>query len=117
MGSNFDKRNYTQRIAALTQRAKKSDRYIRDLDIGESCYLLSLIGLIQSYRMKLVTQDELYHGQKNLETQLEKYYQHSEISDMHIRINNRCSEVMTEAEKHGCPICKKLVRIFDGREK
>ena len=35
----------------------------------------------------------------------------------HAVIRNRCSEVMTEAEKHGCPICKKLVRIFDGREK
>lgn len=29
---------------------------------------------------------------------------------------NRYSHILTEAEKNGCPICKKIVRILDGRE-
>lgn len=33
----------------------------------------------------------------------------------HAGIRNRYSEILTEAEKEGCPICKKLVRAFDGR--
>ena len=101
----------------LTDRAKKNSDYINDLDIGESCYLLSLITLIRSFRMKLITSDELFHKQKELERQLEKYYQWGEIFDRHTRIQNRCSPILTQAEKQGCPICKKLVRIFDGREK
>ena len=100
----------------LTDRAKKGGNYIDDLDIGESCYLLSLITLIGSFRMKLITSEELFHKQKELERQLEKYYQWGEIFDRHVQIRNGYSEVLTEAEKGRCPICKKLVRIFDGRD-
>lgn len=115
--SNFDKRNYSERISMLTERAKKLEPYIYDLDIGESCYLLSLVSAIELFRMKCIESDELYKKQKDLENMLLKYYQHREIDDIHIRIANRYSPVMTEAEKNGCPICQKLVRIFDGREK
>lgn len=100
----------------LTKRAKSGNAYIHDLDIGESCYLLSLITQIQAYRTKQLTADKLFHKQKELEKQLQNYYQQQEINDLHIHIRNLYSEVLTEAEKSGCPICKKLVRIFDGRE-
>lgn len=111
----MDVRKYETRIKTLTDRAKKNSDYIDDLDIGESCYLLSLITQIRSYRMKLITSDELFHKQKKLEHQLQKYYQWGEIFDRHTQIQNNYSHVLTEAEKHGCPICRKLVRIFDGR--
>ena len=122
----------------LTERAKKLEPYIYDLDIGESCYLLALVSAIELFRMKCIESDELYKKQKDLENMLLKYYQHREIDDIqqkdlenmllkyyqhreiddiHIRIANRYSPVMTDAEKTGCPICQKLVRIFDGREK
>lgn len=111
----MDARKYEQKINLLTDRAKKSNDYIDDLDIGESCYLLSLITQIRSFRMKLITSDELFHKQKELTRQLEKYYQWGEIFDRHISIQNRCSPILTEADKEGCPICKKLVRVFDER--
>ena len=112
----MDVRKYKARIKMLTDRAKKGGNYIDDLDIGESCYLLSLITLIGSFRMKLITSEELFHKQKKLERQLEKYYQWGEIFDRHVQIRNGYSNVLTEAEKHGCPVCRKIVRIFDGRD-
>ena len=108
---------HSERIAMLTQRAKKNDCSFRDLEIGETCYLLSLIVQIRSFRMGLITQDELFHSQKELEKQLEKYYQHTEIFDKHINIRNHYSYVLTEAVKSGCPVCRKLVGVFDGLEK
>lgn len=116
IGGFFDVRDYQQRIEMLTQRAKQSDRYSDDLDIGESCYLLALIHTIQCYRIGGMTAEELVSCHRHLKMQLERYYQHQEMFDKHIGIKNRYSHVLTEAEKHGCPICKKLVRIFDGRE-
>lgn len=107
---------HSDRIKMLTERAKSGMDYIYDLDIGESCYLLSLISEIRAFRTGNMTSDELYHSQKTLEAQLEKYYQLCAIFEQHVHICNRYSEVLTEAEKHGCPVCKKLVRIFDGRE-
>lgn len=106
----------SERIRNLTDRAKQRDKYTADLEIGESCYILALESAINSYRLKLIDKNKLLDIQKDLKMQLEKYYQHTEIFDRHIHIRNQYSEVLTEAEKCGCPICKKLVRIFDGRE-
>lgn len=113
--SNFEKRKYVGRITQLTERAKQGSTQTDDLDIGESCYLLSLIGAVKLFRMKCMSSDELYHEQKRLEAELLKYYQHRELFDLHISIRNSYSHVLTEAEKSGCEVCRKLVRIFDGR--
>lgn len=109
-------KDYKNRITMLTDRAKQNSRYTKDLDIGESCYLLSLINLIQSFRMKLITREELVSLQSDLKANLEKYYQHQEMFDMHITIRNRYSEVLTEAHNSGCEVCRRLVKIFDGRQ-
>jgi hypothetical protein len=115
MGNNFINRNYAEKIEILTSRAKDGSTHTADLDIGESCYLLSLIGAVKLFRMKCMSSDELYHEQKRLEAELLKYYQHRELFDLHISIRNRYSPVLTEAEKSGCNVCQRLVRIFDGR--
>lgn len=107
---------HSERIKELNDRAKRCERVINDLNIGESCYLLSLIRAITDYYNEVITKEQLGKEQRILQQQLEQYYQFSEIFEYHIQINNRFSHVMTEAEKDGCPICKKLVRIFDGRE-
>ena len=106
---------HSERITMLTERAKSGSSYINDLDIGESCYLLSLLSAVRLFRLRSMTSDELFHEQKRLEQQLLRYYQHRELFDHHVRIGNRYSEVLTDAEKHGCPICRKLIRILDGR--
>lgn len=107
---------HSERIEMLTERAKHLNDYTDDLDIGESAYLLGLIGVITEYRSGFIPKDKLAYHQKTLLQKLESYYQHCEIFDLHIQIRNKYSPVMTEAEKHGCQICKRLVKIFDGRE-
>lgn len=116
MGQFFDARDYRQKINELTQRAKQCDTRITDLTIGESSYLLALVYAVKLYRIGCMTTDELVHCQRDLQGQLECSYQHRELFDQAAIIRNRYSEVLTEAEKHGCPICQRLVRIFDGRE-
>lgn len=115
MGNNFINRNYAEKIEILTSRAKDGSTHTADLDIGESCYLLSLLSAVKLFRMKCMSSDELYHEQKRLEAELMKYYQHRELFDLHTAIRNRYSDTLTEAEKNGCQICGKLVRIFEGR--
>lgn len=109
---------HSERLKMLTQRAKSKENnlYTNDLDIGESCYLWGLHYAVASYRSGFIDREKLAYTQKNLESQLLQYYQQCAMFDRHMEINNRYSPVMTEAQKHGCPICKKIVRIFDGRE-
>jgi hypothetical protein len=115
MNNVFDIRNYEQRISELTDRAKSGNEYEDDCDLGEQFYLELLSLFVEKYEQQIISRDDLIRKQKALRQRLEKYYQWGEIFDRHTRIQNRCSPLLTEAEKHGCPVCKKLVRIFDGR--
>lgn len=108
--------NYTKRIEELTQRAKEKYPKSNYLEIGESCYVEILAAWIEKYRLGIVTAAELSEKRKELEKKLGSYYRHCELYDRAAEIRNRYSEVLTEAEKGGCPICKKLVKIFDGRD-
>jgi hypothetical protein len=113
---SFDKNKYTQRIQELTARAKEGNGYTMDCDIGETAYLEVLLLYIKEWKSNKVGKDTLIKKQKELENKLLSYYQHREMFDSHIQINNKYSHILTEAEKNGCLICKKLVRVFDGRE-
>ena len=109
-------KNYSERIKELTERAKAENEYTLDCDMGESAYLFTLVIMIKAYKSGNMSKKELIEKKKILVDKLSDHYQHREIYDMHIDIRNRYSNVLTEAVKSGCPICKKLVRIFDGRE-
>ena len=112
----FDKNKYFQRVIELTARAKEGNGYTMDCDIGETAYLETLLVYIKEWQNKQTDKETLIRKQKALEQKLLNYYQHCEMFDRHIQINNRYSHIMTAAEKSGCPICKKIVRIFDGRK-
>ncbi len=109
-------KDYLNRFDELTNRAKQRTPYLRDCDIGERCYVELLHLYIYQFRTNQLTAEQLKQMQKELKDLLSVYYQHCEIFEQATQIRNRYSPVLTEAEKHGCPICKKIVRIFDGRE-
>lgn len=113
---SFDKSKYSNRIMELTARAKEGNDYTLDCDIGEAAYLETLLLYIKEWQNKQTDKETLIRKQKELEQKLLNYYQHCEMFDRHIQINNRYSHILTEAEKSGCPICKKIVKILDGRE-
>lgn len=112
----FDIRKYNGRIKELTERAKAGNEYQDDADIGEQAYLELLMFFVEKWEQHIISRDELIRKQKALRMKLEKYYQWGEIFDRHVSIQNCYSNVLTEAEKTGCPVCRKLVRIFDSRE-
>lgn len=116
MGDNFNYNKYKDKIKNLTERAKRNDAYKDDIDIGELFYIEMLKKYIMEFRSGSIDTSALESKQKTLETALLKYYQWGEVFDYHVEIRNRYSNVMTMAEKCGCPICKKLVKIIDGRE-
>mgnify|MGYP006923362541 CR=1 FL=1 len=113
----MDVNSYTDRISNLTERAKEPNPYVRDTNIGERAYILALSAQIRAFREKHISRDDLTKVQAELKNELLKYYQQREMFDRHININNRYSPLLTQAEKTGCPVCRKIVRIFDGRER
>lgn len=104
------------RIEMLNTRAKNGERRIKDLKIGESCYLISLLNLLNLFHNGSLTREELRREQLELKKQLENYYVIEKVHNHSVMIRNKYSPVLTEAEKGDCEICQKLVKIFDGRQ-
>ncbi len=116
MSGNFSRQHYERRIHELTERAKAGSDKTDDTDIGEEAYLTALSVYVRQYRENRLSREELILHQKKLSMKLERYYQHTELFDRHVGIRNSYSHVLIEAEKDGCSVCRKLVRIFDGRD-
>lgn len=108
---------YRSEIDKLIERAKQKNPKADGLFLGEKFFVELLRFYIRQYRTNQITADELKRQKKLLEQDLINYWDLEKIFRQHCEIRNKQSQWFIKAEKEGCPICKKLVRIFDGREK
>ena len=107
---------YRFKINELIERAKLKDPKSDGLNLGEKFFIELLHFYIEQYRINQITADELKAKKKLLERDLKNYWDLQRIFKQDCEIRNHQSQWFIKAEKEGCPICKKLVRIFDGRD-
>ena len=108
---------YREHLDELTERAKLAEPNAKGLNLGERHFVELLHFYIGRYRVRELTAEELTKKKKELEDLMVDYWDMARIFRNDAQIRNSMGQTLTEAEKNGCPICKKLVRIFDGREK
>lgn len=108
---------YREYLDELTERAKLAEPNAKGLNLGERHFVELLHFYISRYRVRELTAEELTKKKKELENLMVDYWDMARIFREDTQIRNSMSQTLTEAEKSGCPICRKLVRIFDGREK
>lgn len=108
---------YREHLDELTERAKLAEPNAKGLNLGERHFVELLHFYIGRYRVRELTAEELTKKKKELENLMVDYWDMARIFRNDAQIRNSMGQTLTEAEKNGCPICKKLVRIFDGREK
>lgn len=108
---------YREYLDELTERAKLAEPNAKGLNLGERHFVELLHFYIGRYRVRELTAEELTKKKKELEDLMVDYWDMARIFRNDAQIRNSMGQTLTEAEKNGCPICKKLVRIFDGREK
>lgn len=89
---------------------------ISNLSQSEALFFLQMVNLFTAYRTREITADEAKAMKNKFIKDLEKYQMLERIFREDCEIRNKQSHWLIKAEKQGCEICKKLVRIFDGRE-
>lgn len=109
-------KTYLSEIDKLTQRAKMKDPKPDGLNLGEKFYVVLLNFYIKQYRRNELTDEDLKAKKALLERDLINYLDSKKMFSKACEIRNKQSPVLTEAEKNGCPICRKIVRLFDGRD-
>ncbi|MBR2176315.1 MAG: hypothetical protein IJ861_05135 [Clostridia bacterium] len=100
----------------LERMAKNGDAPPQNLTFSGKLYYLSMVQLYSLFYNHIYTREQAKEIKAGLIEDYKNNLFKEKLLDYHAGINNRCSHILTEAEKSGCPICKKLVRIFDGRE-
>lgn len=88
----------------------------KGLTLAGEWFYLSMVNLYRLYQRGIYSKEQAHDIKLDLLSKYEKAMFNEKLLHYHARIQNGYSEVLTEAEKHGCPVCKKLVRVFDGRE-
>ena len=106
---------YEKDIEELTKRAKQKNPKADGLNLGEKFFVELLYLYIKQYRQKEITTEELTAKKNQLEQDYVNYRDFAKIFDIHCEIRNKQGELLIRAEKDGCPICKELVKVFDGR--
>lgn len=107
---------YEKDIEKLTVRAKKADPKSDGLNLGEKFFVELLHLYIKQYRQKEITAEELTAKKKLLEQDYINYHDFAKIFEQHCEIRLKQEELLIRAEKDGCPICKEIVKVFDGRK-
>lgn len=102
-------------LEKLEHRAMKGMDMPEGLTQSQQCYYLSMIQLYALYYNHTYTKEQA----KNAKQQILSAYSKNEFREKllmyHAKLRNTYSPLLTEAEKTGCPVCRKIVRIFDGR--
>lgn len=83
----------------------------------EQLLFLSLRILHWEYRHGIITREQAKKEKHLLVQEFQKEQHFYEIYMEAVRIRNTMSHRLTAAEKDGCPHCRELVQIFDGRRK
>lgn len=107
---------YRSELDELIERAKRQDPRAKGLNLGERFFVELLHNKIYAYRVGEISEDQLKQAKKEYEALIIDYWNQARMFREDVKIRNTMSYILTEAEKSGCPICKELVRIFDGRE-
>lgn len=109
-------KTYRCLLDILIDRAKLKDPKSDGLPLGEKFFVELLRFYIFQFRINQITAEELNRKKTLLERDLVNYWDSKKMFKKSCEIRNKQSQWLIKAEKQGCEICRKLVRIFDGRE-
>lgn len=107
----------SDRLSELEIKAKHGDDMPDGLTQSEQLYYLSMVQLYKLFNSHVYDRSQAKSIKQDIISAYRKNAFEEKLIRHHADIRNKYSHVMTEAEKNGCPICQKLVRIFDVREK
>lgn len=100
----------------LEKMAMKDLPLPKGLSLAGKKFYFCMTQLYHLFRSGTYTRQQAHDIKLDLISDYQNELFEEKLLQHHADIRNRYSHIMTEAEKHGCPICKNLVRIFDGRE-
>lgn len=102
-------------IIELEKMAMKGQIPVKEWDLSTLNFYLALTNLYKLYYSKIYTREQAHDIKTNLIEKYKKSEFNEKLLSYHADIRNRYSGILIDVEKSGCPLCKKMVKIFDNR--
>ena len=86
------------------------------LTLPELCLYTTARNIYKSYHDGIITLEQAKNEKQRSISGFERMNMRYEVYDDHVRRRVKISQLLTEADKNGCEICRRVSRVFDGRE-
>lgn len=113
----YDINKIESKISVIERLAMDGKELPKGYAQPEQLLFLSLRVLHWEYRHRVITKEQAKEEKALLAREYIQAARFQVVYQESIEARNRMGQYLTEAVKHGCPVCKKIVEIFDGREK
>ena len=95
--------------------ARKRQPAPDNLTLPELCLYTTARNIYKSYYDGIITLEQAKNEKQKSISGFERMNMRYEVYDDHVRRRVKISQLLTEADKNGCEICKRVSRVFDGR--
>ena len=96
--------------------ARKRQPAPDDLTLPEQLLYTTARNIYKSYQDGLISLEQAKREKQKSISDFNRLSMRYEVYDDHARRRVKISQLLTEADKYGCEICKRVSRVFDGRE-
>ena len=96
--------------------ARKRQPEPDDLTLPEQLLYTVARNIYQSYKDGIIGIEQARQEKQQSIRNFERLSTRYEVYDDHARRRVMISQLLTEADKNGCEICRRVSRVFDGRE-
>jgi len=100
----------------IERKAANTEEMPEGLNAPEQWLFLSTRLLYEQFRNGTVSKEQAKIEKRKVISQCELALLYYKCFFEASQKQNKISHILTDAEKSGCEICKKIVKIFDGRE-
>lgn len=104
-------------ITEMESLANRGEQLPKAYTLPEQLLFLSLRVLHEEYRRNEITRKQAIDEKARLVRQYKEAMGQLAIYQQAVRVRNTMSWRFAAIEKDGCPLCRELVQIFDGRRR
>lgn len=100
----------------LVKAAKYGNPLPEDATLAQSLFYHNIRALFYEFKVKMIDANDARNEKNRLVQQYGVQRLMERCNEVSYKRIRKYQTIASDAEKNGCPICKKITRILDGRE-
>lgn len=103
-------------VEEIYELARKRQPAPDSLTLPELCLYTTVRNIYKSYQDGIITVEQAKQEKQQSIRSFDRMSLSHEVYTDHMRRMVKISSILSDAEKNGCECCRRVARVFDGRE-